>query len=257
MDFTLYAIIDEDFLAGAVCDSDVRPDDEGLVSDFDGGLASARDRAHAPAYGRLSDPETRIPIPRLIDVCVELVRSGATVIQYRAKSLARELFLDRAQSIAAIIRVRAVPLIINDRVDVAAACDAAGVHLGREDVSIAEARRILGPGRTVGRTVRTAAEAVKAERDGADYLGAGSIFPSPTKSGIPVIGLEGLKAIRSSVKIPIVAIGGLTLANLPDVVAAGADGLAFVSELFRGASVAARAQELRAAIDGARRRAER
>lgn len=183
----------------------------------------------------------------------ELVRAGASTIQYRAKNLASKTFLLRALTVESAISGSGVPLIINDRADIALLSGASGVHLGSEDIPVEKAREILGPNRIIGVTVHGAEDALRAELEGADYLGAASIFPTSTKKDVPLIGLAGLKDIKSIVKVPVVAIGGLTLETIARVVQAGADGLAFISELWRGGDVGKRAREIRAAIDSARK----
>jgi len=190
---------------------------------------------------------------RDMGACVrELVRARVSVIQYRAKSLPSREFLLRALSIESAIRGSGVPFIINDRADIALLSGASGVHLGSEDIPIQKAREILGPNRIIGATVHSTQDALRAEIEGADYLGAGCVFPSSTKGNVPLIGLTGLKDIKSSVKIPVVAIGGLTLENVAQVIEAGADGIAFVSELWKGGETEQRARKLRAAIDSAK-----
>jgi len=183
----------------------------------------------------------------------ELVRAGASTIQYRAKNLPSKKFLLRALTLEGAISGSGVPLIINDRTDIALLSGASGVHLGREDVPVEKAREILGPNRIIGVTVHGVEDALNAELEGADYLGVGSIFPTSTKRNVPLIGLAGLKDIKASVKIPVVAIGGLTLETIAQVVKAGADGLAFISELWRGGEIGKRAREIRAAIDSVRK----
>jgi len=183
----------------------------------------------------------------------ELIRAGVSTIQFRAKNLPSKEFLLRAICLENTIRGSAVPLLINDRADISLLSGASGVHLGSEDIPVERAREILGPHRIIGATVRSTQDAIRAEREGADYVGAGSIFPSPTKDEALVIGLAGLREIKASVKIPVVAIGGLTLGKVAQVIEAGADGLAFISELWKGGEIGKRARELRAAIDSARR----
>jgi thiamine-phosphate pyrophosphorylase len=183
----------------------------------------------------------------------ELIRAGVSTIQYRAKNLPSKEFLLRAICLENTIRGSAVPLIINDRPDIALLSGASGVHVGSEDIPVEKAREILGLHRIIGASVRSAQDAIRAQREGADYVGAGSIFPSPTRAEVSVIGLAGLREIKASVKIPVVAIGGLTLEKVLQVIEAGADGLAFISELWKGGEIGRRAKELRAAIDSARR----
>ncbi|MCX5800411.1 MAG: thiamine phosphate synthase [Candidatus Eisenbacteria bacterium] len=183
----------------------------------------------------------------------ELVRAGASVVQYRAKNLSSREFLLKALSIESAIRGSGVPLVINDRADIALLSGASGVHLGSDDIPPEKARQLLGPDRIIGVTVHDVQGAIRAEREGADYLGAASVFPTSTKGNVPLIGLGGLKDISSSVKIPVVAIGGLTLKTVGLVIEAGADGLAFISELWKNREPGKRAGELRAAIDSAYR----
>jgi thiamine-phosphate pyrophosphorylase len=189
----------------------------------------------------------------LVPCATELARSGVSMIQYRAKNLPSREFLLRAISIENALRGSAVPLIINDRADIALLSGARGVHLGSEDIPIEKAREILGFQRIIGITAYSTEDALRAEREGADYIGAGLIFPSPTKGDAPIIGLAGLKEIKSSVKIPVVAIGGLTLEKVSQVIEGGADGLAFISELWGSGEIGKKARALRAAIDLARR----
>ncbi len=130
------------------------------------------------------------------------------------------------------MRPKNIPLIINDRVDIAQACEADGVHLGQDDIPFHYARKILGKNRFIGISVKTAEEAVAGERDGADYIGMGPIFKTLSKedSG-PEVGLAGLRKVRAKVKIPILAIGGISAANAAEVISAGADGVAVISAI--------------------------
>jgi thiamine-phosphate pyrophosphorylase len=186
-------------------------------------------------------------------VAAELAASGATVVQYRAKRLSSREFLGKARAIRGALAVTHVPLIINDRADIALLCGANGVHVGADDIPVADARKIMGAGALVGATALTAADALKAEQEGADYVGAGAVYATLTKSDAPLIGLEGLKEVRASVRLPVVAIGGLTLGNAAEALATGVDGLAFISELMNAASPGEAARQLRAMIDASRR----
>ncbi len=165
-----------------------------------------------------------------IDVARDAIAGGATVIQLREKDRCTRDILRIAAEIKKLTHRSGTLFIINDRIDIALAIDADGVHLGQEDMPLLYARRILGKGKIIGVSVGGIEEAVRAEREGADYLGVGSIFLTPSKSdaGQPV-GLGTLSEIRSSVKTPIVAIGGITLNNIEDVLKAGADGVAVIS----------------------------
>ena len=169
------------------------------------------------------------------------VDGGVTIVQVRAKGLGRDAFVELGLSIARRLAGRGVPLLVNDDLEVARACGAAGVHLGQEDVPIAEARRLLGPGAVIGLSVNTPAEAVRAERDGADYVGAGPAFATSTKrTGLPVLGPEGIGTIARATRLPVVAIGGIGPANAARLAEAGARGVAVVSAIM-GAPDARRA----------------
>jgi thiamine-phosphate pyrophosphorylase len=168
----------------------------------------------------------------LLEVIESAVRGGATIVQIRAKGFPFGEFIELGRRAAAVLKRRRVPLLINDRVDVALACGAAGVHLGQEDMPLTLARRVLSAGTIIGVSVNTAEEAVTAEREGADYVGAGPVFSTSTKAtALPVLGLEGVRRVKSSVRIPVVAVGGITDENARQVRAAGADGIAVVSAI--------------------------
>ena len=139
--------------------------------------------------------------------------------------------------------------IVNDDVELALACDADGIHVGQGDLPCAEVRRRVGTEMLIGVSVSTVAEAMQAERDGADYLGVSPVFATPTKPDAPAAaGLDGLRAIRAAVRLPLVAIGGIHAGNAAEVLAAGADGLAVVSAIMSAADPCAAAQALRAAM---------
>ena len=174
---------------------------------------------------------------------------GVTAVQLRAKDLGTRDFLDLARRLIERLAARRVPLLINDRVDVALACGAAGVHLGQDDLPLADARRLLGRNRIIGLSVNTLREALAAESAGADYIGLGPVFVTATKATtLPVLGAEGLGWIRSKVKLPIVAIGGVNEGNARRLVEAGADGVAAVSAIMDAPDPAAAAHRLRQAL---------
>lgn len=176
------------------------------------------------------------------------VRGGATMVQLRAKELDTRAFLKTAKLLGDGLRELRVPFIVNDRVDIALACGAAGVHLGRDDMPCAEARKLLGRNRLIGVSASTVAEAEEAERLGADYIGAWPVFPTSTKvTGRPPLGLGGLRRIRGRVGVPVLAIGGITVSNASAVMAAGADGLAVVSAILSAADPERAASALLAA----------
>lgn len=188
-----------------------------------------------------------------VEIVREAVAGGATCVQLREKQCSTREFIEEARALVALLQPLGVPLIINDRVDVARAVGAAGVHLGQQDMSIADARRLGLPGWIIGVSAESVADAIQAEREGADYVGVSPVFATPTKAdAAPPLGLEGLRAIRAAVKISLVAIGGIHVGNARDVIQAGADGLAVVSAIVAADDPRAAAAELRREIEAAR-----
>ena len=168
----------------------------------------------------------------LVPLIENAVRGGVTAVQLRAKNSSHGDFLDLARRAAAVLKTNRVPLLINDRVDIALACGAAGVHLGQDDVPPALARKVLAKGAVIGVSVNTPEEAEEAERQGADYVGAGPVYRTSTKdTDLPVLGPEGIRRIRDRVRIQVVAIGGITELNALAAREAGADGVAAVSAI--------------------------
>ncbi len=163
----------------------------------------------------------------------QAILGGATIVQLREKTASTSEFVKLAQEVLAITRQYGVPLIINDRIDVMLAVNADGTHVGQEDMPATMARKLIGPEKILGVSVETVAEAQAAVAGGADYLGAGAVFATPTKAdaGRP-IGLEGLRRIKESAAIPVVAIGGINAGNLQEVLETGVDGVALVSAIF-------------------------
>jgi thiamine-phosphate pyrophosphorylase len=162
----------------------------------------------------------------------EAVEGGATVVQLRGKKWTGREFAESAIQAARFLRPKKIPLIINDGVDIALACEADGVHLGQNDMPLPYARRVLGKEKIIGLSVSDLEEAGDAEKAGADYVGAGPVFATSSKEDAgPVLGLDGLRMIRQRVKIPILAIGGINSANAAEVVCAGADGVAVISAI--------------------------
>lgn len=174
----------------------------------------------------------------------EALRGGVTLVQLREKNLPQEDFLAEALAAKDLCHRYGVPLLINDNVDLALQCGADGVHVGAEDMPVAEIRRLAGPGFIIGATAKTIPQAQAAQADGADYIGVGAVFPSPTKPNAVGITREELAAICASVTIPAVAIGGITRENLPQLAGCGAVGAAVVSALFGAPDVRAAAEEL-------------
>ena len=174
---------------------------------------------------------------QVADAVAAAIRGGATIIQLREKELESRAFAALAAQCVAAAAGSGVPVLINDRVDIALASGAAGVHLGQGDLDAATARRLLGPAAIIGVTAKTAALGRAAQAAGADYLGTGAVYPTATKDS-SCIGLEGLQAVCAAVDIPVVGIGGITLGNAAAVVEAGAQGVAVVSAVFDAPDIA-------------------
>lgn len=165
----------------------------------------------------------------LIDCVREALEGGVTLVQYRAKTASSAEMYNEALQLKALCDSFNVPLIINDRLDIAMAVGAAGVHLGQDDLPCAAARRILGEEYLIGVSAHNPAEAKAALQSGADYLGCGAVFGTATKADVKKLGTEGLTAICREKGLPVVGIGGVTADNYREVRAAGADGAAIVS----------------------------
>lgn len=165
----------------------------------------------------------------LIDCVREALEGGVTLVQYRAKTASSAEMYDEALQLKALCDSFNVPLIINDRLDIAMAVGAAGVHLGQDDLPCAAARRILGEDYLIGVSAHNPAEAKAALQSGADYLGCGAVFGTATKADVQKLGTDGLAAICKAKGLPVVGIGGVTADNYREVRAAGADGAAIVS----------------------------
>jgi thiamine-phosphate pyrophosphorylase len=181
------------------------------------------------------------------------VAGGVTVVQLREKSAETREFVQEAMAIRGFLEERQIPLIINDRIDVALAVKADGVHLGQKDMPIELARNIVGPEMILGISAESVADAVAAQQAGADYLGVSPIYATPTKTDTaPALGLEGLQQIRASVTLPLVGIGGLNAGNAARVIEHGADGVAVVSAIVSADNPAAAARELSGILTAAK-----
>ena len=180
-----------------------------------------------------------------LEIAAAAFAGGAGVVQFRRKEgAARELFL-WAQQLAALAREQGKTLIINDRLDLMLAVRAGGIHLGPDDLPVSVARRLLGPTAIIGASAGTVEEAIEAEAEGASYLGVGCIYGTASKvdAGEPV-GPERIAEIRRAVSLPIVAVGGVTAAHLPELAAAGADGVAVISAVTRARNMKTATREL-------------
>lgn len=192
----------------------------------------------------------------LLQVVAAALEGGATAVQLRGKLAAPRELLELGEEMRRISHARNAHFLVNDRVDLALVLEADGVHVGGDDLPPAEARRLLEAPRILGVSAGTVQEAVAAQGAGADYLGVGPVFATPTKpdAGEP-IGLDRLAAIASAVRIPVVGIGGIHAGNAAGVVAAGAAGVAVISAVMAAENPEAAARELRAAVrEGLERR---
>ena len=159
----------------------------------------------------------------------EAIEGGVTIVQLRAKDISAAEFYNMALKIKMITGYYNVPLIINDRVDIAMAADADGAHTGQEDLPAGEVRKLIGMNKIMGISVSNTAEAERAERESADYLGTGAMFRTDTKLDAKYVSIEELGEIKRKVQIPVVAIGGINSGNAKQLFCAGADGIAVVS----------------------------
>ena len=180
-----------------------------------------------------------------IEESVELaIQGGVTVVQLREKECTSREFYEMAKAVKTITDAYEVPLIINDRIDIALAVGADGVHLGQKDIPVGVARDLLGADKIVGATANTVELAKEAWHAGADYLGAGDVFGTTTKSDTKHITLDDLKAIRDAIEIPVVAIGGVNEENIALLKPTGVDGAAVISAVVGQKDITAAAEKL-------------
>lgn len=166
------------------------------------------------------------------------LRGGVTCVQLREKELDEERFLREAEEIFTLCKRYRVPFFINDNVALALRCHADGVHVGQDDMDVAEVRRLVGQEMMIGVSVHTVEEARTAAEGGADYLGVGAMFATSTKTDASLVTKETLRAICDAVSIPVVAIGGINKSNLLELAGTGVDGVALVSAIFSAADIA-------------------
>ena len=176
-------------------------------------------------------------------------RSGVTIIQLREKNLTTNQYYQLAKQVKEITDAYQVPLIIDDRLDVCLAVDAAGLHIGDDELPVSVARKVLGPEKILGVTAKTVKRALEAETSGADYLGTGAIFPTPTKENAPITLISTLKTICQTVAIPVVAIGGLTSENIDQLIGTGIAGVAVVRDLMQAEDIEAKAHAFLTKLD--------
>lgn len=168
----------------------------------------------------------------LVSIVYQAVTAGVNLVQLRAKNLNSSEFFHLAFEVSQLLSPLDITLIINDRADIALACEADGVHLGKDDLPLIEARRVLGENKIIGISANTLEDAMVAQAKGADYLGVGPIYPTSSKVDAgPALGIEWLASIRKSIDIPILAVGGINAPNAHECIAAGASGIAVISAI--------------------------
>lgn len=195
----------------------------------------------------VTDRKWLAPGERLADKVAEAIDGGATFVQLREKELGREAFLAEAKELKALCAASGVPFVVNDDVSIALESEADGVHVGQSDMEAGRVRDLIGPDRILGVSAETVEEAVMAERMGADYLGVGAVFPTGSKDDAKAVSHETLRAICDAVKIPVVAIGGITMGNLPTLAGSGICGVAVISAIFAQEDIRAASAALSAA----------
>ena len=189
---------------------------------------------------------------RTLSACVEeALAGGATFVQLREKDAPQAEVVLRARALAPLCREAGVPFVVDDDVEAARIAGVDGVHVGQDDAACVEAREQLGPDAIVGVSVQTVEQALVAQADGADYLGVGAVFGTPTKPDAADVGTDGLAAICAAVDIPVVAIGGLNERTIPELAGTGADGAAVVSAIFAAEDIEEETRRLRAAVQAA------
>jgi thiamine-phosphate pyrophosphorylase len=174
----------------------------------------------------------------------ELMAGGAGILQIRAKRQSAAEIEELALAVHSVTREAGVPLILNDFAEVAAAVGCEGVHVGQDDAGVARARAVVGPGKIVGKSTHSVAQAVAAHVEGADYIGFGPLYATPTKPGRPAIGLADIEEVHRLVPIPIFCIGGIKRSNLEEICSAGARRVVIVSEMLMAADRSLYASEV-------------
>ncbi|MDR1754735.1 MAG: thiamine phosphate synthase [Eubacterium sp.] len=176
-------------------------------------------------------PSVNLTFERLLEKVDEACKGGTTLVQLREKECSAREYIEMAKKMLKVTHKYNVPLVVDDRVDVVMAAEADGVHVGVDDMSVADARRILGSGKIIGATAKTIERARQAEREGADYLGTGAIFPPTVKVKTQMTSIEKLTEIVKSVSIPTVAISGINRDNLFELAGSGIAGVAVIAAI--------------------------
>ncbi len=187
-----------------------------------------------------------------LEIVQAAINGGVSIVQLREKTCTTREFIEEALAIKYFLNQAGIPMIINDRLDVALAAKADGVHLGQSDMPLDLARHLVKDSMIIGISAESLTDAITAEKGGADYIGVSPIYATPTKTDtVPPLGLDGLQQIRRHVKIPLVGIGGLNHTNAAEVIASGADGVAVVSAIVSAANPREAARQLRQTVKDA------
>ncbi|MBL4933787.1 thiamine phosphate synthase [Clostridium paridis] len=181
----------------------------------------------------------------IVEAVEEAILGGVTLVQVREKDISTSEFYKVASEIKEITSKNNVPIIINDRIDIALAIDADGVHVGQSDMPASIARKLIGPDKILGVSTATIDEAIKAEKEGADYLGVGAVFSTTTKDDARNVSLELLKEIKETVNIPIVAIGGINSKNVDKLKESNVDGVAVISDILAKEDIKQAARDIK------------
>lgn len=180
----------------------------------------------------------------LLEQVEAALKGGVTCVQLREKELDEEAFLEEAMEMKVLCEKYHVPFIINDNVEIAIKCKADGIHVGQKDMEAGNVRKLVGDDMMIGVSARTVEQALKAQEAGADYLGVGAMFTTTTKLDANHVSFDTLKAICEAVTIPVVAIGGISKANMLELAGSGADGVALVSAIFAAEDIEEECREL-------------
>lgn len=212
------------------------------------GAVKLRVNADAMTLYAVTD-RTWVEDTTLMDQVKEASEGGITFLQLREKHLSKEEFIKEAREMKELSKEYKVPFVINDNIEVALAVDADGVHIGQDDMSVEEARKLLGEDKIIGVSAHNVEEAIKAQKGGADYLGVGAVCATSTKKDANVVSKEEIKKICHTVEIPVVAIGGIKKENIKTLEGTDVDGVAVVSAIFAAKDIKKDTKQLRSLVE--------
>lgn len=212
------------------------------------GAVKLRVNADAMTLYAVTD-RTWVKDTTLMDQVKEALEGGITFLQLREKHLSKEEFIKEAREMKELSKEYNVPFVINDNIEVALAVDADGVHIGQDDMSVEEARKLLGEDKIIGVSAHNVEEAIKAQKGGADYLGVGAVCATSTKKDANVVSKEEIKKICHTVEIPVVAIGGIKKENIKTLEGTDVDGVAVVSAIFAAKDIKKDTKQLRSLVE--------